>query len=249
LTRENVRAGDPLFRIIRSNIWYLASFMPSGLVTNWSVRDTVRIEIERDGVFVPIEGRIEAKTDSLRNEGEIYVIIRFTKYMTDFMNERTVSFRVPQGITEGLKIPLSAVAEKTYLKVPLECVFTHSDDREMVRKRHPVSGRETTVYITTKKRDDEFVYVLRDYNSLDVGDELAVREKPGEFIRISQIENVRGVFIVNSGSPVFCEITENRGFISNSEYILLNPDENRRLKAHDRIISDARYADRGSMVY
>jgi hypothetical protein len=38
-------------------------------------------------------------------------------------------------------------------------------------------------------------------------------------------------------------------YVSNSEFILLNPAENRGLKAHDRIMQNARYADREILVY
>jgi len=154
----------------------------------------------------------------------------------DFMNFRTLDFNIRQSAYTGLKIPNTAIIEKTFLKIPLECIFDSLGNRTVIVKG---SEEDQAVNIDIFTTDEEYAYVLQDYKTLKLGDRLVrgTGINAGEFT-ISEVENYKCVYVANSSMAEYAVINI---VGQNSEYSIVKPNENNYgLKVYDKIVSDAK---------
>ena len=250
---KNITDGSPIFRIVNSNYWYIAAYIPSNLIGDWELNDLVTIYVQNGDVFSPLDARVHKIVTTSDDGSEKYVLLECTKYMMDYINYRGVAFMVKQGVTEGYKIPKASVVEKTLLKIPEECVFVSNGNNVVIKRTTIGSGykdENITVTLTSQSGgDDGFDYVLQDYNKLRVGDVLMVVGKPAESRTITDIVNVQGVYLTDSGSAVFTPVVISGGYSSKSEYVILDPAENTNIQIHDRIVADIKYISENQLVY
>jgi len=265
---RNVQAGNPLFRIVHSNDWYIAAYMPSSLIYVWTEGSIRTIYIERDNIFEPFEVRVHKMEKVDSDDAERFVILKCSKYLLDYINERGVRFMVSYGTTEGYKIPKTSIVEQTLLKIPVGCIFLQSGRNAVIKRTLTSNGSvkdeiieiATTQYAESasssdenddKEVDEAFVYVVWDYNRkrLNPSDTLMIKDKMFETYTISEIENVRGVYVTNSGMAVFKAINISDSGSQNSEYVILDPKVNKNISIHDYIVADVKYITENQMVY
>ena len=252
---NGVGESDPVFKIVHSNEWYIAAYVPFDLVSGWTQNSTKTIYIEqgKNDAFVPIEVRVERVERVSEDSDERFVLLKSTRNILDFIYARGIRFMVDTGVQEGYKIAKTSIAEKTLLKIPEECVF-ESAGRSTVIKRtltgSGVSDENIQIIITRDVNAEEgFVYVLLDYNKISPGIMLMVKDKPLETRVVSDIENVRGVYVLNTGTAIFTKIDIGENSIYDGEYVILDPALNRNIKLHDRIVVDVRNLTEKQVVY
>ena len=117
-----VNEGEPLFKIVRSNDWYIVSYIPNSLIENWTVGDKVSIYVHTQNEDTR---KLEVQVASL-NTGEktTLAILKSTKYLVDYINVRSITFETTK-VMDGLKIPNNAIVEQTMLKVSSDFVVTN----------------------------------------------------------------------------------------------------------------------------
>ena len=229
----SVSEGDPLFKIVRSNVWYIVSYVPNEMAAMWEVGDTVSIYTTNDDEEISADMTIESMD---MGESETYVVFRSDENMIDFLPIRTMTFNVRQEALTGLKIPNSAIIEKTFLKIPLSCVIDNLGEKTVILKDGSSSGR--TVNIDILRSDDEFVYVLQDFNTLKLGDTIVqgTGETASEYT-INEVQTYKCVYVANSSIADYA-IVDIIG--ENSDYSIVDPNSSYGLKIYDKIVSDAK---------
>ena len=229
----DVAAEAPLFRIVESNIWYVASYIPNDVAASFNVGDTVTIYTTYDDE----ELETVAKVHTLQTgENETYAVFECNENMVDFMDIRTMEFKIRQDAYTGFKIPNEAIVEKVFLKIPKDCVMESLGEKNVIVRQ---GEQDTLVPIRVSSSDDTNYLVLQDFNSLLKIGTVIVKggEDSTETYTISEVATLKGVYVANSSVAQFTVINI---LASNSEYSIVDSQDQYGLKVYDNIVSDAK---------
>jgi hypothetical protein len=241
---------EEVFKIIPTNEWYIAAYVPAALSIGWAEGGVRTIYIDRAEQSIPLGVTIHYIK---RGERENYVIFKATKAVHDFMDMRDVKFKLTNSVPEGLKIPNSAIVEKVLLRIPNAFVSAVENPKEkMIGGIEPrsvikkASEYSQAVLIYPQDRDEAYTYVLQDFNLLKLGD--IITDANGQDYTLDDTTTVKGVFVINDGTARFRRITVDGEILDSGDYSVLNQSTN-RLKVYDRIITDAKQIVDGQRVY
>ena len=231
-------AGD--FKIVTSNTWYIAAFLDNVRAAHLTHNMHTTIFAE-DG-----EGfrELSATVNTLENRGEYtLVIFSIRDFMLDYIEQRTVKFKLDNAMTTGLRVRESAVAIRTLLPIPMEYVHKDEDNYYITIVSEGANTFNTVrirpITIRGHQTTDGYVYVLQDFGNIQLGTTIALN---GQEYTISGVVSDTGVFRVNNGVATFTSV-DTYGMIEyeseNYRYFILNTELNRGgIMVHDRIISD-----------
>lgn len=246
---KNVKAEDPLFKIVQSNVWYMTSYVPAEIGSTWAVGDRKVVKTTIDDEDIEINVTINS-IEQIEKKSK--VVFRSNESLEKIINTRTLTFKIEDNVYEGLKVPNNAIVEKTLLKIPEECI-RESNGEEGVLK---VSGEETTfipLIISRRVEADPetgtgaFAYVLQDFETIRLGDTIVMGTgETSSNYTISEVETKKGVYVVNSSVANFKVVDV---LISNSEYSIVEAGSAYGLKAYDNIVSDAKNIQESDSVY
>lgn len=241
---------SPAFKIVKSNVFYIASYVPNDLCAGWDVGDsktlTMTVEEEQKQLDVSIE-RINP------GEKETYIVFESDVEILDFLDIRSISFTVNNDVFNGIKIPNNAIIEKTLLKIPADCIIESVGERGVIKRVNKVDSFVNTKIIKTDDDDSnpetvEYAYVLQNFDTLGVGD--IILQGTGETAKpyeITSVETYKGVYVVNSSIAKFT-IIDSLG--ENDEYTVVKPSSGHYgLKAYDNIVSDAKNIQDSDIIY
>jgi len=155
-----------------------------------------------------------------------------------------VRFKLHESEHRGLKIPTSAIINRTFLMIPQEYI----DINSRITKRTGERDEHITVrpFRSGTDEDEGYIYVTLDITRLGLGDML-VRPGLPPYI-ISRTVSIKGIFTANNGVTRFREIREESP-ITSGGYCLLNPVKNPGIRTHDLIIIDASSVLENQILY
>ena len=229
---KTVTEGSPLFKVVRSNDWYIVSYIPNNLIENWTVGDTVSIYVHKKNEDAR---KLEMQVASL-NTGEknSLAVLRSTKYLVDFIDVRGIDFETSKVIN-GFKIPNNAIVEQTMLKVSTDFVR----DNKVYKKTGEDTLTEIDVVPAGSSVEEGMTYIPFDINRLNVGETLALPEDKNKTFTIKDVMTAKGVFVMNTGIAEFTKINLDNS-ASNANYTVLDPAVNTSIKLYDRIVTDTK---------
>lgn len=245
-----VSSGDHLFKLIKSNEWYIVSYIDNNLISSWEENNTVSIYIEKDGDY----NKLETKVYKLqKGEKESFVILRANKQMLDYAEMRSVSFKTYDSIYSGIKIPENAITERTFLKIPAS--YTKNvNGRDIVYKKINDKVEEAVISIKSLKIEGEageYIYIMQDFNNVKRGDILVGPEDHDKTYSLDDLVTSKGVFKANSGIASFTSISA-EGMIKGANGYVILPDDSggAGIKPYDIIVSDAvhNYIEEGDKI-
>ena len=239
---KSVAKGDPLFKIITDNKWYVVAYLPNKAVIGWEAGKTSRtLNMLAEEETYQISATVEALT---AGEKETKVVFSSYAHMEDFMESRTVSFSLDGTVQEGLKIPKDAIVEKSLLKIPRACLTESMGNTGVLL----VKGNSTKFTdITAVTGDADAVYIETKDGSLKMGDVvLQGTGEAAEQVTLSELQPHTGVYVANSSVATFAvvEIIE-----QNQEYAIVKAGSTTGLQAYDTIVSDAKNIKEGDSVF
>ena len=237
---KDVAAGDVICKIVQSNTWYIAAYVDRKSAEGWS-EDSVRtLYMDVEGQLRPMEVRVDQIVQA--SETEMYVVFRCTRQMAEYLNCRNVKFRLEKNVTEGLKIPNTAIADRTVLLIPIECRMKNAANQNIVMRRR--DGVDEPIRIPILYINDTVCSVLLDdANGLALGDVLVTKAAEGEESEVrtlATLDSVKGVYVTNAGSTVFRMIDLGGNMTSNAVYTVLDPAVNTDVQIHDKIVADVK---------
>ena len=230
-TGKKVGEDDAVFKVVTSNEWYIAAYIENDLIDGMRPNEAKTIFIEADDGYTALDTVVYSVT---KGEKESYVLFRMTKYMLDYINVRGVRFKLTDSVHRGLKIPSTAIVNRTFLKIPEGYIADGSAVTKVGAERD-----ETVAVIPFRNgiNDDEgYVYISLDVSRLSLGDTLVSPGLPPYVV--SKTVSVKGVYSANDGIARFREIYEDSP-VSAGGYCLLDPLKNPGLRTYDRVIIDA----------
>ena len=238
---KGVQEGDPLFKIIESNKWYVVVYLPNAEAAGWSVQTMKRLNMHAEDEILSIRALIESIEVG---EKETKVVFSSYEHMEDFMESRIVPFSLDSAVTEGLKIPDNAIVEKSLLKVPRTCLTESMGSTGVM----VVKGNSTQfMEVRSVASDEEALYIEQTQGSLQMGD--VVLQGEGETAvqhTLSELKPHAGVYVANSSMAKFVavEILE-----QNQEYAIVKAGTLTGLQPYDTIVSDAKNITEGQDIY
>lgn len=243
----SVSSGSPVYRLIDSEDWSIVIALSDHQYKRLTDSDRTRIRVRfaKDGL---------SETGDLRffdSDGVHYAEITFTDGMVRYCNDRFLNVELVTNTVTGLKIPKSAVIEKTFFAVPVTFVTEGGDSgdsgflKEVTDENGVVSTSfvEATLYEETKPVNQaDIAYYFVDTETFSRGDVL-VKPDSDERFQIGTTAKLKGVYSTNKGYAVFrkiqildeddesCIIAEGTSFgVTQYDYIVRNGD---RVKESD----------------
>ena len=234
-----VESGTPAFKLVKSNAWYIACYIPSEYVKDWEegrsvfiyAKDSLDVTHELPALIYDLNG---SETDKER-----YCVLKITKDMEDFIDDRSITFDTEKS-TSGYKIPNSAIMEETLLKIPYS--YVNVEDNYVTKQ----DGTKVTVIVSDKDEDNDIAYVPVQLGVLNVNDTIV--SSSGQTFKIEDVLNTKGIYVMNTGYAEFKRIyTE--GSVSNNTHTILDVGNNPNIFIYDRIVTDTESVKREEKVY
>lgn len=235
-----IKSGEPVFKIVSSNTWYICAYIDSSISSQWQVGDTKVIRAFVDKSEKNVNVTIKSITEK---DGSMFVVFTCNRNVQDFLNVRTFEFYISDSSYVGLKVPNTAIIEKTFIKIPIDCIVESLDGKSVVKR---TGGSDKLVTLEVESTDAEFAYVRQDFDSLKIGDVIlkGTGESATEYT-LSEVSTKTGVLTVNGAFAKFASIAV---LGKNSEYTIADSEKS-GLKAYDKIIINASDANEGDEIY
>lgn len=172
-------------------------------------------------------------------DGGHYIQLSFTNSMVTFAQDRFLEIELQLSDEIGLKIPLSAIAEKEFYLIPEEFVTTSEDSevgsvlRRYVTEDGDVSAQDYEISLYSYDEDEGVYYV--DATILNANDTL-IRMDSQETFTVSDRATLTGVYNVNYGYADFRQIVI---LDQNDEYAIVKSNTQYGLNVYDYIALDA----------
>lgn len=243
-SRKSVKAGDPLFKLVTKEDWAVYFPISQKLLTELADAQKIRFRFLRDNeTFV-------APFSVIQNGNDAFGKISLSSSLVRYVDDRFLEIELILNKKEGLKIPSSAIVERTFYQIPEEYVIKNEDtDQEIVLKaeRFAEDGSSTVKYITANVYQYTDGYYLIDQNVLSEGDYVQ-REDSAKRMQIQKkdIVTMHGVYNINKGYAVFREVTV---IDENEEYCIVESNNTYSLAAYDYIVLDASEVTEDQIVY
>ncbi len=222
---------------------------------NWSIVIPIEAdraaEIEEEGYvkvkFIKTQESSWASVKILHQNDGDYAVLGFNNSCISFCTDRFVDIELVTNDVKGLKIPLSAIAEKEFFIIPADYMSKGGTNGNygVSKEFYDENGNvvyefvETTVYSST---DDEF-YV--DNTNLNVGDYICKPDSTDK-MAVSKSGTLIGVYNMNKGYADFKQITI---LCQNDEYAIVSSNTQYGLTVYDRIVLDASSVDNDQFTY
>lgn len=235
-----VSKGDPLFKIVTSNQWYMVAFLPNSATVNWAKGDGKTLNLLLDDEVVPINAKIESTEVG---EKETKVVFSTYEQMDRFINRRVLEFYLAGAVVEGLKVPNDAIVEKSLISIPKECMQESMGNTGVLL----VNGSNAKfIGISVISYDDTNVYIDQN-GELKLGDVIlqGTGEKATHYT-VSALSPRTGVYVANSSMAKFVTIDI---LDQNQEYAIIRSGTTYGLQAYDLIVSDAKNIKEGQNLY
>lgn len=230
-TGEIINSGDPVYKLITSENWYLVAPLTKEEAKRIKEKDKVKLNISNSSknIIAPFE---------LKKQGNDYfAVISLNQQMVNYINERYIDIVIFMEQNNGLKIPNTSITQKKVYKIPVTYLSNGSDSatKEFFNVKKLDEKGEITVkqvnpdiYIT----DDKFCYV--DPNDFS-DDDVIINTDTNDTIALSSAETskIDGVFCVNQGIANFRYIDI---LFQDDEYTIVKADVPYSIAWYDRIV-------------
>lgn len=243
-SRSSVKAGEPLFKLVTKEDWAVYFPLSQKLLTELSDTQKIRFRFLKDNET------FTAPFSVIQTAEGTYGKILLSSSLVRYVDDRFLEIELILNKKEGLKIPSSAIVERTFYQIPEEYVIKNEDtDQEIVLKaeRFAEDGSSSVKYITANVYQYEDGYYLIDHNVLSDGDYVQ-REDSSKRMQIQKkdIVTMHGVYNINKGYAVFREVTV---IDENEEYCIVESNNTYSLAAYDYIALDASAVTEDQIVY
>lgn len=243
--KANVAANDPVFKVITSNEWYIASYIPDEYTEGWEAGSEMPLYLQ-NGVEAnrEIDVTLVSVDHDRGNDGKkAYAVFKTAEYMSDYMDMRNISFEIDKPKI-GYKIPDTSVTQQTLLKIPSDFV---DKDNNTVIKVTADGDKVTSITPAGNIEEDKESYTLVPVQMgyLSPGDKIKHGDKTFE---TGEVVSVDGVFLVNSGVTRFIKINKNDS-ISGGGYTVLDQASNPDLHIYDRVVQNVTNVQENQNIY
>jgi len=230
-TGEIINSGDPVYKLITSENWYLVAPITKEEYARLEEKETVKINISNSSK------NIRCPFELKQQDGESFVILTLNQQMVNYINERYIDIVILMEQNDGLKIPNTSITQKEIYKIPIAYLSNGSDSTE--KKFFNVKLLDDKGELTIKQiapdiyiKDDSFCYVNPD----DFADsDILINTDTNDTLVLSNADTdkIKGVFCVNQGVASFRYIDI---LFQDDAYTIIKTDVPYSVSWYDRIV-------------
>lgn len=242
--QKTVRAGDPVFKLVTQEDWALYFPLDDRLLIDLADTERIRFRFLKDNVT------FTASFAVISNGEESFGRITLDNSLVRYVTDRFLEIELVMNKKDGLKIPSSAIADRSFYSIPEDYVIRNDDtEKEVTLKVESFGndGSSNVDYVTAnvyKYVDGEY---LVDRNLLADGDYILMEDSAKKYqIQEKDIQTLHGVYNINKGYAVFREITV---IDENEEYCVVESNSVYGLAAYDYIVLNAADVTEDQIVY
>ena len=223
-SNESVLEGETVFKLITSDNWNLVMPIDTDMVETLENDSAIEIEFTEDNAVTWCSYSIIDKA------GVNYLVLSLDDSMERYADQRFIGINLKLDEKNGLKIPNSAIIEKTFYTVPKK-YFTKGEDSSsyglLIQNGSNVEFKRTTIYF----EDDNSYYV--DGETVSEGDVCLMVNSKDTYEIGTDTGVLQGVYNVNKGYTVFKIIDI---IYQNNEYTIVKAGTDYGLSLYDRIV-------------
>ena len=230
--KESVSANDPVYKLITSEEWSLIIPLDTKTATELADSTTVRF------TFLEDKSTFNADFSIIQNEDGFFGKLDISNSVIRFAGDRFIDIELQINKASGLKIPNSAIAEKTFYRIPKEFVSVNENNENeisLIKETYDTDGSAITKYITATVYDKTDTDYYVDTGLFEEGDYALMKDSSKRY-QVSDTKSLIGVYNINKGYAVFREITI---IDENEEYCIVESNSSYGLAQYDHIALDA----------
>lgn len=230
--KDTVGANDPVYKLITSEEWSL--IIPLDIKTATELADSTTVRF----TFLEDKSTFNADFSIIQNEDGFFGKLDISNSVIRFAGDRFIDIELQLNKATGLKIPNSAIAEKTFYRIPKEFVSVNEnneDEISLIKETYDTDGSAITKYITATVYDKTDTDYYVDTGLFTEGDYVLMKDSSKRY-QISDTKSLIGVYNINKGYAVFREITI---IDENEEYCIVESNSSYGLAQYDHIALDA----------
>lgn len=234
--KSSVNAGDPIYKLVTNDTWELCFPVDDALKRDLEGVTKIRLRFLKDNTT------FAAPIEMVEGADGVYGKITLKSSLVRFVSDRYLEIELILSRARGLKIPVTAITQKTFVEIPEEYVSVNEDSGNevfLMRETFLADGSSSVsnVTATVYSHDEENGCYLINPGLFENGDYVVM---PGTTRKVQitddSIRTIQGVYNINKGYAVFRQV----GIIDeNEEFCIVEPGSVYGLSAHDRIVLDA----------
>ncbi len=226
-SNDLISEGDNAYKLINSELWTIIIEIDEERAQSLAEKDYIEVRFLKNNMTA------WAAVEVLRQNGRTYAKLDFNNSMITFASDRFVEIELLDNAREGLKIPNSAIVERTFYLIPEEYMTYggNSGDPGFNRETYLEDGTLSTEFVpaTIYNKEDGYLYV--DESVFRVGD-YVLKPEDDERYPISKQASLIGVYNINKGYADFKQITI---LNQNEEYAIVKSNSEYGLAVYDYI--------------
>ncbi len=245
---DQVALGDPVYKLVTGEDWYLYFPLSDDLVTQLTGRDSIRFRFLKD------DTTFSAAFSIVEGQDGAYGKITLKNSLVRYVTERFLDIELLMDSQNGLKVPASSIAHEQFYKIPVDYAEENESNNAEVylnRETFRGDGSSSTSRVTARVygviKEEKKRYYLVAPDLLADGDYLQ-KSDTAEKIQImgDDLVEVEGVYNINKGYAVFRIVNV---IDANEEFCVVSPNDTYGLAAHDFIALDATTVTHDDIVY
>ena len=221
---ESVLAGETVFKLVTSDNWNLVMPIDDEMVETLADGSAIEIEFNEDNATTWCSYTIENRA------GANYLVLSLDDSVERYADQRFISINLKLDEKNGLKIPNSAIVDKTFYTVPKK-YFTRGEDSSnyglLIQNGSNVEFKHTTIYF----EDDDYYYI--DGENVSDGDVCLMVNSGDKYSIGTNTGVLQGVYNVNKGYTIFKIIDI---IYQNNDYTIVRVGTDYGLSLYDRIV-------------
>ena len=240
-SNDLISEGDNAYKLITSELWSIIIEIDEERAQ--SLAETDYIEVR----FLQNNFTAWAGVSVLRQNGKTYAKLDLNNSMITFASDRFVEIELLDNAREGLKIPNSAIVERTFYLIPEDYLTKGGNTGEsgFNRESYLEDGTLSAEFVqaTIYNNVDGMLYV--DESVFNIGD-YVIRPEDGERYAISKQASLIGVYNINKGYADFKQITI---LNQNEEYSIVKSNSEYGLAVYDYIALKGDSVTENAFIY
>lgn len=239
-TEKKISAGDPVYKIIKSETWSLCIPLTANEIIQLSDRSTIRVKFLKDNVTQIANFIIHTNKD-----GTYWGELKFNSGLIRYTADRFLEIELVTNSQSGLKIPISSIVQKDFYVIP-EAFMTKSGNSSCFLIQSSQDKENTgpvARYLTIYEHTNGHYYV--DKSEVSEGDIVTMPESNNRYI-IGKTESLQGVYCINKGYAQFRKIIM---VDKNDEYCIVETGTSYGLSQFDHIVYDSSSVNEQEILY
>lgn len=236
-----INMSDPAYKIITDDEWSVVIQTDQETAQKLTEENYIEVTFPKDHTTA------WGKVATWEKDGISFISLSFTNSMIRFALDRFIDIEFELDNLKGLKIPESAVVEKSFYTIPMEYLTYGGDDNVqgvyLESYQEDGSAKQEFVKLNIYKKTDTLAYVsMDDFSSGNI----IIKPESQDRFTIGKTEKLVGVYNINKGYSVFAPINI---IYQNDDYCIVESDTSYGLAKYDHILLDASTVQENKTIY